>query len=447
MNQSKSIIFPIEVKVRDLHSRIFLSLHLSDFKVFIGTQESVQKHIFNLPPSIFFDKSLSVNKLQFYNDIYKRGFKIVSLDEEGLSSFNNSYKYISHRISKPTLKLAEKIFTWGEAERKKIINAFPEYKNKIISTGNVRIDLNMHYQKSFYKELSSNLKKKHGDYIFFPSSFTVNHALGQKELLNKLKKLGRLKSKKDVEDFHVKSDFFKKTFDRYVNLVRCIAKNFKNRTIIVRPHPSEDRNFWKDFSKKFNNVKIAFDHPVGAWIVGASFVIHSSCTTGLEAFLLKKPVISFLPYKDNDYVKHISNEVSYVCMNEDEVSEVINNYKKPNYKKNIFFLKNHLENVKGEFGYTKIIKELNQIDIKQSYFNNLPIREKQSSLYLKKFKHKIHKLLYKTRHQYASQKNPGISLDEICSIIKDYKRIAPGLNNKNFSVDRLDEGLFVINNK
>ena len=58
-------------------------------------------------------------------------------------------------------------------------------------------------------------------------------------------------------------------------------------------------------------------------LAGSELVIHSSCTTGMEAFIMRKPVISFLPYTDHEYSKQISNTVSKVCQTHTQVKDSI----------------------------------------------------------------------------------------------------------------------------
>ena len=46
------------------------------------------------------------------------------------------------------------------------------------------------------------------------------------------------------------------------------------------------------------------------WLSGADAVIHNSCTTGLQAYLLGKPVISYMPVAFDKYDQYLPNALS-----------------------------------------------------------------------------------------------------------------------------------------
>ena len=432
--------------MRDFHSRILLALYLKDYNVIIGSQDQIVSLIDYLPPSIYFDKSLAINKLQFYKKLVKRGFHITSMDEEGLSSYNNTYKYITQRISSECLELADKVFTWGDSEKKIITEAYPEYINKIFSSGNIRVDLNLHFYNSFYKDVVDDIIHENGDYIFFPSSFTVNHALGNNAQIKNLKKLGRISSKQDEIKYKLKNDFFAKTFHKYSNLAEDVSKAYPNKKIIVRPHPSEDRSFWIKMSERINNLIIRSDLSVAPWIIGSKAVIHSSCTTGLESFLLNKPTFTYLPYNDNDFVNHIANDVSKKCFTTQDVLnelECINEFKIDRKKNNLY---HHLQNYNGDFAAPYIAREINKINITKYEFENISITGKYKvSKIISKLKEKMKNSLNPQNNIYSNQKYPGSSIKEVELIIEKFQRIIPEIRLNDYNVRELGKNIFLIN--
>ena len=312
----KWIIIPIEVKVRDCDSRLLIAYEAlnNGFNVIIGDQRQIYQHIDKLPRSIYYDKSAAQNKINFYKKLTSKGFIIVSQDEEGLSCVNNREKYLKQRVCEETLKLLKKQFTWGKTEIDVLKSRYPHYKQKFRSTGNPRIDLLRQKFRSIYKDNIVQIKKEYDDYIIFNSSFTVNHKLGKENLFTLWKNLGRVKNNKEKVFYENRIDFFERTFNQFVDLIIMTSKKFPQKKILVRPHPAEDEKFWLDLSSKYKNICIRKDGNVYPWIIAADIVIHSSCTTGIEAYIAGTPVISYIPYTDNEYVKHISNEASE-CFN------------------------------------------------------------------------------------------------------------------------------------
>ena len=144
---------------------------------------------------------------------------------------------------------------------------------------------------------------------------------------------------------------------------------FNKVNIIIRPHPSEDPEHWRNLAKNTPNVILQSKGDIASWIVGSKAVIHSSCTTGMEAFILGKPVLSFLPYTDHEYSTQISNKVSKICKDEDGIlsslQEILDGKELSNYsKKDCYeYLKKHIENLKGSSSWDLISSEFESFDV------------------------------------------------------------------------------------
>jgi len=311
----KVLIIPVEVKNRDFDARLLTAFEavLSGFKVIIGNQATISRDIDCLPVGIYFDKSLSKNKLGYFEKIKSFGFELVSIDEEGLMVFNNSWTYLKQRVSRETGDISSAIFVWGDYEKKFIVDNYSELESKVVVTGNPRVELCRNYYATLYSSVVDNIRSLYGDYILFPSSFVVKHAAGDGYLDKVYEDYGIVENREDRELFKSENDYQKKVFDLYVKLVADVAAYFYDKNIIVRPHPSEDESYWKTTFKDVDNVKITKNGNVAAWILGSACVVHSSCTTGLESYLIGKPTISYLPFDDHGYTDHISNLVSVKC--------------------------------------------------------------------------------------------------------------------------------------
>jgi hypothetical protein len=87
-------------------------------------------------------------------------------------------------------------------------------------------------------------------------------------------------------------------FADFVTLIKEIAHHFPQYTIILRPHPSENLAFYKTAFSFFKNVHTTREDNVLPWIRSAELVVHSNCTTGIEAVLAGRPVLNLLPASD-----------------------------------------------------------------------------------------------------------------------------------------------------
>lgn len=451
---SKYLIVPVEIKSRELESRLLISISAVEhgFKVIFGGQNQIKELLDFLPKGIYLDKSISKNKFNFLENLVNKGYILTSIDEEGLTSQSDKWLYLKQRVSEKTLNLVSKMFTWGEDERRLILKAYPKFSNKIVATGNPRVDL---WKKSYYKIYEQEIleiQKKYGHYILFPSSFPVMHSAGNDFVKKQAIRYKIIENEEDEAKFDATYDFFKKSFEKYIELVNALAKKFPKEQFIVRPHPSERVDYWKEVTSENSNIKVVSEYSVSPWILGSKCVIHSSCTTGLESFLFEKPVLSYLPYKDNEYVEHISNKVSDIFHNEDEISYRLNlilndSEEIPNNReKKIEIIRDVIINVDGTPSYNRIVDELIKLNVKEEKFHTLklPYSFKVKRL-LKNAKLFIHRhIVDKNKSAYKKQKMPGISKKEVLEKIRDFKHANEDFKNVEFKVKEIYNGIFII---
>jgi hypothetical protein len=72
---------------------------------------------------------------------------------------------------------------------------------------------------------------------------------------------------------------------------RLVARDFP-WPIILRPHPAENIEMWRSGLAGHPGVHVIRDGDHRAWSTAAKILVHSSSTTGLEAFLLGARAIS-----------------------------------------------------------------------------------------------------------------------------------------------------------
>ena len=142
---------------------------------------------------------------------------------------------------------------------------------------------------------------------------------------------------------------------------------------ILRPHPSENPKHWNKLVQNSNNVKVIYEDSISPWIIASKAVIHSSCTSGIEAFLMRKPVISYIPKTDKSRLNVIGNKVSYKCKSVDQVIYILKILTKNNFSLKYTdtenkekLLANYFSNYKGNKAYDSIINKIKNIKINKS---------------------------------------------------------------------------------
>ncbi|NHJ04813.1 MAG: hypothetical protein EAX90_08315 [Candidatus Heimdallarchaeota archaeon] len=153
--------------------------------------------------------------------------------------------------------------------------------------------------------------------------------LKNKKNFNKKEFLNQLKFNIELPIVSVLSPgLFIKSRQFYFNktVLETIQNYFPNVQIIWKPHPKEDNNEVKKIAEQFKikNIEINKDLPLFDVLNASDIVITVHSTTGLEAILFEKAVITFIPEgeEENDLYKD-SNAVIKV-ENQEELKHAIN---------------------------------------------------------------------------------------------------------------------------
>lgn len=325
-----NIYIPIEIKSRELESKILLALEAASrgHEVLLGPLSIV----FSwgptglLKPGIFHDKSLHP-KVNFppQRKIKERGGVITCLDEES-GLLDESYeKFAKTRFSKKSLSIASRVFCWGDFDESALKELYPEYSSVISNTGSPRVDLWRPKFKRFYADLNKGgVHDDLIDYIFVVSNFSLT--LNQNRfwnLVNLERGNGDLE-RSETEDYYFKLYSYEvNLLNEFVKMIRALAIEFPLKTIVVRPHPIENQDAWKVLLNELGNVKVIREGSINNWVNNASVIIHNGCTTALEGRVNMKNVIAYRPIP-SDLELTIPNSISYECFDLVDLISVIN---------------------------------------------------------------------------------------------------------------------------
>jgi len=303
------IYLPVEVKSRELLARVFFAAHAikAGFGVFIG-RNGMNISRDHFPKGIYFEKCLSAHKVDFHeHQVSVLGNKLVSLDEEGLM-FASEEVYLDKRISQKSVDLSELIFLWGE-EQGRVLSTRITDSGKMVVTGGPRVDTWKSEFSAFYQREVNQLQARYGQFILVVSNWGFSH----------------LDKQEGFDPDNIYSGY-PHTFVRaaFISLIKTLAKASPKHTIVVRPHPSDIPEYWMTKKQEFpSNVKVIYEGSISPWVYAAAAVIHNNCTTGVEAWVGRTPVISYSPEIEgiadwNQYTMPV-NYLGRVCHDESAV--------------------------------------------------------------------------------------------------------------------------------
>ena len=308
-----NLYLPVEVKDRELYAKLLLAKYAAEngFNVILGKKNDVNQLVLNMPKGVYFGLGIAQNYNNFFKRLAKSGHIIVVCEEEGLITYSDEM-YLDMRISPETIKYVDLICTWGQ-ENFDIISNGRKNVGKLQITGNPRFDLLKPEFSGVYESQIRSIRQNYENYILVCTSFpSCNHFIKNIDYIQSLIEKKTLASKKSILDFKRYQEVKSSTFNSFLDAIPVLAETYNEVDIVIRPHPSENREVDQAFSDKYKNVSIESRFSVHPWIMSSMAVIHHYCTTSIEAFAVQVPRFSLRPIKD----EHSEKDIPFKCSNE-----------------------------------------------------------------------------------------------------------------------------------
>ena len=330
-----SILLPVENQVRELDAKILLGYVAAQrgFVSILGPRRQVESRITSFPNSIYISKSLKSGNGRYFKILRKLGHEIVAWDEEALVHLPPE-TYFSRRFSIEALKHVSHLFAWGQ-DSADLWRQCPDFPNKkpIHITGNPRGDLLRPGIRHFYDKIINDLKEQYGDFILINTNFNqVNAFYPVQNLFQPVKrpgekpKLGNLAEGMTREFAQGLWDHKRLLFEDFKRLIPKIEQAFPDYNIVVRPHPGENQEIYHGIASQCQRVRVTNAGNVIPWLIAAKAMVHNGCTTGVEAYVLGLPAISYRATVNEQYddaFHRLPNLLSYECFDSEALCETL----------------------------------------------------------------------------------------------------------------------------
>lgn len=388
-----NIYLNVEISVRELDSKLLLGVLAAarGHEVLISDMSGIDRGFRSqlLSPGIFHTKCITPlsEKIDFHQALIDRNYVITSIDEEaGLDTYGYE-QYSKIRYSDKSINQSSAVFTWGDDDTNGLKKSYPRHIKKIYKTGSARVDLWRSFFSKYWSIPQKTVKKP---FVLVSSNMgRANYIKPFYELIKFNKAAGYYRNDPDLlrNHFGAISEDYLKTYS-FIEALTYLANNTKsNFDIVFRPHPTESIESWKVYLENIPNVHIIKDGPISSWINSSFAVIHSGCTSAIEATISKKPVISYVPFKMN-CTSTLTNELGHRVEKKEQLVNIVNNLfnnleflSKKKIKKNspeLLLKKIYLD--ESEFASHKIIKIWEKFD---NYKLSKPSKWKLFQYYLK----------------------------------------------------------------
>ena len=392
--------------------------------VVIGQKNYLRQKLKYYPKGIVIEKGMRKGMNKFTKEWKKKGHMVCMSDEEAITYVDDT-NYLLRNLDKNIKNSVDYFFSIGPRHYKTLNKFLP--KKKIAKIGNVKYDLYKKENRNIFYLNSRNIKNNNEKFILITSRFgNVNQHLGRQ--IKKIKN----------NEYQISS---KKIFNEFLELPEKIISSQSNfKKIIIRPHPSENFDTWKNKFKNNRNIKVIYKDNVADWILASSLLIQNRCTTGLEGYLLDKPVVSFGSENNKDEIGKIFNSISTKIRDLKDLKKILKKNKKKKSNKLDQILYNFKANQPDASSI--IINLINKVY--DENFHLLSDIEKIKKKYSKKnflsiLKNFIKKNSY---NNYLLQKNGDTNLN-------NYKKYFDYLINKNnfnyaYRINEISEKIFMV---
>jgi len=331
----RSLIIPVENQVRELDAKLLLACIAArrGFSVIIGSRLEISFRVGAFPPSLYLAKSMTARSLKMFRIMRDLGHVIAGWDEEALIH-PPAETYFSRRLSAEAMPLVSHLFAWGR-ENADLWRSYPFLPPDlpIHLTGNPRGDLLRPEMQPFFAEEAESRRREHGDFLLVNTNFSfVNAFYPDQGLFQPVKepgeepRYGRAAVGMERRFAEGLRDHKQAVFQSFQQLIPRLEQAFPELTIIVRPHPVENPAVYHQLAAGCRRVKVINEGNVIPWLLACRAVIHNGCTTGVEAYIMRVPALSYLAKGDPEYdygFYRLPNALSHQCRDFAELRETI----------------------------------------------------------------------------------------------------------------------------
>lgn len=319
----KIVYICVETQVRELNGKLLLATELvkRGFKVVLGRHAIIRKMASEGNPGILIDKDFSEIRSEIWSAIKNNGGCVYAIDEEGIV-FNSPETYIEARVGQNSLDIASGLLLWGNDQRELITDYLPSVSNKCFVVGNPRNDLLGENANIFYENEFKKHRKAYGDYIMVNTNFARKNV----DIVSIVKEHANGISDETAKFIEDRQHFNNLYSDAFVLGIKELAKRYPETNIIIRPHPADVLSRWYEEFQEYRNVHIIRKGDSNEWNIGAKLIIHSGCTTAVEAYECGKVSILYQPIFDERYDLPFPNVLSDKAENIEQLCEMVRKY-------------------------------------------------------------------------------------------------------------------------
>lgn len=323
MSIRKALYIPIEIFDRELGGALLLASEAVSrgWLVVVGGKIAVFGNMtrFKDSPGVFFLKSVVPGEVFKQNELMKDGHRVVSLDVEGLNP-SMGEAGVRLRYSAESIDLADLLFFWGSDHYDYVRAVYPQAETKAVVSGSPIIDEILARRERAGRSRGASGRRK---ILIGTSCGSANHINGF-EFARQMIRDASARNVDPVAARALERDALldQKMFDFWKEAVPRIGETFKDCEVVLRPHPSEDKEFWKAHLKPHSNIRIDDGGSILEEMLDSDVYLHFNSTSALTSAALGIPTLMPLPRATQSFEDRITY-VRQFCVTPVSTEEMI----------------------------------------------------------------------------------------------------------------------------
>jgi len=450
-----SLIIPVETQSREFDAKLLLACVAAErgFPVIMGQRTEIHMKISSMPRSIYLAKDMRQSSLRMFEIMHKLGHEIVAWDEEGLVPYDREREY-KIRFCAASMSHVSDIFAWGE-ENADMIKGFPAYKDAPVHvTGNVRFDMMRAEFQPFFDEEVAKIRERFGKFVLINTNFGANnHYIPELSLVTPGSQPGKSIASRQSQRYDAGLIKYRTAlFSKFLEFVPAIAGAFPSQHFIIRPHPAENHDPWESAAAGLDNIDVVHEGSVVPWLLASTALIHNNCTTGIEAFVMRVPAISYRPIASEEFDRDLPNALCYEMYDFDSLcaklrSIIDGQIGSCDAPAQWGLIELHLASLDGKLASERIIDVLDQDEAAFKQGAKPSVNDFLGGWFeavARGARKRLNALKpgHKNSAQYQRRRFPGISLEEVRDRMGRFRRLLGRFSN--LEVDQISRNIFRI---
>ena len=323
MSSRQHLILPVETAARELDAKLLLSLFATarGMEVTLGNKSLLNLRIGQLRPGVYLSHNFNAGRDRIISLARSLGHVVAAWDEEGLVWINEEI-YRRRRASAQAMAQLDLLLLWGKEQAQALSPLTSELKAKVLTSGNPRADLLRPELRGLYRERVAALKAELGDFILVNSNFGwINHALAKSRHAPVDDHLREVAAKSGFPFAYLQHRY--RIYRAFTAVIPKIALRFPERKIVIRPHPSENRDGWAAEVGTLPNVVVRYDSELVPWLLASGHILQNGCTTAVETAMLGRASISYRPFLVAEHEIPQPHRVSHIAETETALLDLL----------------------------------------------------------------------------------------------------------------------------